>query len=270
MTEYSLSDDLSLALALAAEADLISLERFHAVDLVVTTKPDRTPVTDADQAVERTIRRGIEAARPSDSILGEEYGTQGDSTRQWIIDPIDGTANFLRGVPIWGTLIALAIDGVPVVGVVSSPALGKRWWAAAGHGAFSAVTGAAATGGEQPRPLRVSGVAELADAALSYNSLPGWDEAGRLDDVVALTREVWRSRAIGDMWSYMLLAEGALDIVGEFDLQPYDMAALIPIIEEAGGRFTSVAGDAGPWHGSALATNGILHDAVLASLARGR
>lgn len=262
MIEYSPSDDLSLALALAADADRISIDRFRAVDLVVTTKPDRTPVTDADQAVERIIREGIEAARPDDAILGEEYGTQGESARQWIIDPIDGTANFLRGVPIWGTLIALAIDGVPVVGVVSSPALGRRWWAATGHGAWGQAEG------EEPRALRVSAVAELADASLSYNSLQGWDGAGRLDEVVALSRAVWRSRAIGDMWSYMLLAEGALDIVGEFDLQPYDMAALIPIVQEAGGTFTSVGGEPGPWHGSALATNGLLHEAVLRRLER--
>ncbi|MCU1580450.1 MAG: histidinol phosphatase [Rhodoglobus sp.] len=257
MTVYSLSDDLSLALALAAEADLISLDRFRAADLVVTTKPDRTPVTDADQAVERGIRSGIEAARPHDSILGEEYGTQGKGTRQWIIDPIDGTANFLRGVPIWGTLIALAIDGVPVVGVVSAPALGKTWWAASGHGAWSK------SDEHDTKRIAVSAVRELADASLSYNSLKGWDDEGRLDDVVALSRAVWRSRAIGDMWAYMLLAEGALDIVGEFDLKPYDMAALIPIIEEAGGRFTSIDGRDGPWHGSALATNGLLHDAVI-------
>lgn len=261
MTEYSAADDLALALALAADADHISLDRFHSVDLVVTTKPDRTPVTDADQAVERSIRTGIEAARPGDSILGEEYGTQGSGSRQWIIDPIDGTANFLRGVPIWGTLIALAIDGMPVVGVVSSPALGKRWWAATGHGAWAQDTG------RDPRPIHVSAVADLADASLSYNSLQGWDEEGRLDDVVALSRAVWRSRAIGDMWSYMLLAEGALDIVGEFDLKPYDMAALIPIVEEAGGRFTSVSGIPGPWEGNALATNGLLHDAALRLLA---
>ena len=260
MTDYSPSDDLALALALAADADHISIDRFRAVDLVVTTKPDRTPVTDADQAVERGIRNGIEAARPGDSILGEEYGTEGDSARQWIIDPIDGTANFLRGVPIWGTLIALAVDGVPVVGVVSAPALGKRWWAAIGHGAWMQETGGVT------RPIRVSGVSELADASLSYNSLQGWDGEGRLDDVVRLSRSVWRSRAIGDMWSYMLLAEGALDIVTEFDLQPYDMAALIPIVEEAGGRFTSVAGEPGPWGGSALATNGHLHDAVASIL----
>ena len=260
MTDYTLSDDLSLALALAANADHISIDRFRSLDLVVTTKPDRTPVTDADQKVERSIRSRIEAARPQDSILGEEYGTQGDSSRQWIIDPIDGTANFLRGVPIWGTLIALAIDGVPVVGVVSAPALGKRWWAATGHGAWGQVEG------EEARALQVSGVGEIADASLSYNSLQGWDAEGRVDDVIALSRAVWRSRAIGDMWSYMLLAEGSLDIVGEFDLKPYDMAALIPIIEEAGGRFTSVSGEDGPWHGSALATNGVLHDEVLATL----
>ncbi|MEP6479282.1 MAG: histidinol-phosphatase [Rhodoglobus sp.] len=257
---YSLSDDLSLALALAADADHISLDRFQSLDLVVTTKPDRTPVTDADQAVERSIRSGIEAARPTDSILGEEYGTQGDSNRQWIIDPIDGTANFLRGVPIWGTLIALAIDGVPVVGVVSSPALGKRWWAATGHGAWGQATG------HDAKPLAVSRIAEFADASLSYNSLTGWDKEGYLDRVIALTRRVWRSRAIGDMWSYMLLAEGALDIVGECDLKPYDMAALIPIIEEAGGTFTSVTGEPGPWGGTALATNGVLHEMALDAL----
>lgn len=257
MTEYTLADDLSLALALAGDADLISLDRFTALDLDVTTKPDRTPVTDADKAVERSIRAGITSARPGDSILGEEYGEAGDSPRQWIIDPIDGTSNFLRGVPIWGTLISLAVDGVPHIGVVSSPALGKRWWAATGHGAF-----AQAHDGE-PQQLSVSKVASLDAASISYNSLAGWDGVGRLDAAVALTRATWRSRAIGDMWAYMLLAEGALDVVAEFDLKPYDMAALIPIVLEAGGQFTSVTGEPGPWNGNALATNGILHDEVL-------
>lgn len=257
MTHYSASDDLSLALALASDADLISLDRFTALDLVVTTKPDRTPVTDADKAVEKSIRAGIESARPDDSILGEEFGEAGSSSRQWIIDPIDGTANFLRGVPIWATLISLAIDGVPVVGVVSAPALGKRWWAATGHGAFGASNGA------DPQQLRVSKVAELSDAAISYNNIQGWDGAGRLDQLIALQRGVWRARSIGDAWAYMLLAEGHLDAVGEWDLKPYDMAALVPIVEEAGGRFTSLEGEAGPWHGSALATNGHLHEAVL-------
>jgi histidinol-phosphatase len=263
VTEYSLSDDLSLALTLAADADLITFDRFRALDLVVTTKPDSTPVTDADQATERSIRDGILAARPTDSILGEEYGATGISSRQWIIDPIDGTANFMRGVPIWGTLIALAIDGVPVVGVASSPALGKRWWAAKGHGAW------VATGGGEPTALSVSGIVDLAEASLSYNSLKGWEKAGRLDNLLTLSRTVRRTRAFGDMWSYMLLAEGAIDIVSEFDLQPYDMAALIPIIEEAGGRFTSADGVEGPWGGSALATNAHLHAAALGSLVSG-
>lgn len=261
MTEYTAADDLALALALAGDADLISRDRFQALDLVITTKPDRTPVTDADQAVERSIRTGIEAARPNDSILGEEYGTVGDSNRQWIIDPIDGTANFLRGIPIWGTLIALAIDGVPVVGVVSSPALGKRWWAATGHGAWAMEEGSPA------RQITVSKVASLEDASFSYNNIQGWDGAGRLDPLLALTRRVWRARAIGDMWSYMLLAEGSLDLVGECDLKPYDMAALVPIIEEAGGRFSSIDGERGPWSGTALASNGLVHDDALNALA---
>ena len=262
MTEYSLSDDLSLALALAADADLISLERFTALDLVVTTKPDRTPVTDADQAVERSIRAGIEAARPTDSILGEEYGAQGSGSRQWIIDPIDGTANFLRGVPIWATLIALAVDGVPVVGVVSSPALGKRWWAAAGHGAFGM------THGHDPVALRVSGVSDLADTSISYNNIKGWDAAGKIDELLAIQSAVWKATAIGDAWAYMLVAEGHMEAAGEWDMKPYDIAALMPIVQEAGGRFTSLDGDEGPWSGSALASNGLVHDAVL-SLGRG-
>ena len=262
MTNHTLADDLSLARRLASQADRISMDRFRAVDLVVTTKPDKTPVTDADRAVEASIRSGLAEARPHDSILGEEFGSQGSDSRQWIIDPIDGTANFLRGVPIWGTLISLAVDGVPVVGVVSAPALSKRWWAAIGLGAWGQ------DGGNEPRQLAVSGVTKLADANLSYNSLRGWDEAGHLDDLVALSRLVWRSRAIGDMWAYMLLAEGALDVVGEFDLQPYDMAALIPIVQEAGGRFTSTTGASGPWHGDAIATNGLLHNQVLGLLVR--
>lgn len=259
-----LAADLAFALDLADRADAISFDRFRAVDLNVTTKPDRTPVTDADHAVERAIRDRLSAERPDDGILGEEYGTAAGTGvglhRQWIIDPIDGTANFLRGVPIWGTLIALAVDAVPVLGVVSAPALGQRWWGARGLGAHTAQHGGAT------RRLAVSRVRKLADASLSYNSLPGWDQAGRLEPIIALTRAVWRARAIGDMWSYMLVAEGAIDIAGEFDVQPYDMAALQPIVEEAGGRFTSVDGDAGPWHGSALATNGLLHDEVLRRL----
>jgi histidinol-phosphatase len=270
--------DLSLALELADLADAVSLPRFRAVDLDVQTKPDRTHVTEADLAVERALRDRLAEVRPGDGVLGEEFGTEGDTHRQWILDPIDGTANFLRGVPVWGTLIALAIDGVPVVGVASSPAMGRRWWAATGMGAWTKSSaaelgasdgGADAASGAFPnaRRLRVSGVADLADAAFSFQSLAQWRDARYLDRLLDLAQRVWRDRAYGDLWAYMLLAEGLIDIAGEFDVKPYDLAALVPIVEEAGGRFTSVTGESGPWHGSALATNGLLHDAVLEVLA---
>lgn len=261
MTRHS--DDLALALRLADTADRISSEHFRARDLRIDTKPDRSFVTEADLAVERALRDVIAAERPEDGILGEEYGTEGDSTRQWILDPIDGTANYLRGVPVWGTLIALAVDGAPVVGVVSSPALGRRWWASTGDGAW-----ATDETGAEPRRLQVSGVSELEHASLSFQSIAQWDDAGYLEQLIALTRAVWRDRAYGDMWSYMLLAEGVLDAVGEFDVKTYDLAALIPIVEEAGGLFTSVDGTPGPGNGSALASNGHLHPALLAALAR--
>lgn len=252
-------------------ADSISLERFRATDLLVTMKPDMTEVTDADKAVEAAIRGGLADSRPDDAILGEEFGEvlpaagtgriAGVPHRQWIIDPIDGTSNFVRGIPVWATLISLAIDGVPVVGVVSAPALGRRWWAANGHGAFTSDTDR--HGLYVERPIAVSAVSRIGDASLSYNSLKGWDDEGKLSELVNLSRLVWRTRAYGDMWSYMMVAEGLIDVAGEFDLKPYDMAALVPIVEEAGGRFSSVSGEPGPWHGSALATNRILHDAVL-------
>ncbi|MCD2442572.1 histidinol phosphatase [Agromyces sp. SYSU K20354] len=276
-----LGDDLALALELADLADAVSLSKFRAVDLDIRTKPDRSFVTEADLAVERVIRDRLAAARPADGILGEEFGTAGDSTRQWIIDPIDGTANFLRGVPVWGSLIALAIDGVPVVGVASAPAMARRWWAATGMGAWTTASSAelgesvgSPEGSDVPpaaipgaRRLRVSGVSDLADAALSFQSIAQWRDAGYLDRLLALSEHVWRDRAYGDLWSYMLLAEGLIDITGEFDVKPYDLAALVPIVEEAGGKFTSITGEPGPWHGSALATNGLLHDAVLDLLA---
>lgn len=266
----SLDDDLRLALRLADAADAISRERFGALDLMIDTKPDSTPVTDADRAVEEAIRSLLAAERPDDSIRGEEFGTSGAATRQWILDPIDGTAHFLRGVPIWATLIALAVDRVPVVGVVSAPALGTRWWAAAGSGAWAVDTRSTATGAAPaglPRRLRVSGIDTLAEATFSYNSIQQWDGAGRLPQLLELARTVWRDRAYGDAWPYMLVAEGLLDGAGEFDVKPYDLAALVPIVQEAGGRFTSADGEDGPWHGSAIATNGALHDEILGIVA---
>ncbi|MEO6701095.1 MAG: inositol monophosphatase family protein, partial [Jatrophihabitantaceae bacterium] len=189
--------DLAVAIELAELADQLTVARFRASDLQVSTKPDLTPVTDADQAVERAIRQRLEQLRPADAFRGEEYGSTGSGPRQWVVDPIDGTKNFVRGVPIWASLIALLVDGVATVGVVSAPALGQRWWAAIGHGAF------AAAGVAQPRRLQVSAVAELADASLSYASLAGWADKGRLPAFVELTQRVWRSRGYGDFWSYM-------------------------------------------------------------------
>ncbi len=256
----TLSDDLAVALVLAAEADLIAIDRYRSRDLDVQLKPDRSQVTDADTRVEKVIREHLAQARPDDAILGEEFGTDGSSNRQWIIDPIDGTSNFVRGVPIWGALISLVIDGVPEVGVVSAPALGKRWWAATGHGAWLQEEG------REPRQLHVSGIDDLAEASLSYNSLKHWDQYGRLDQLIALSREVERTRAFGDLWSYMLLAEGAIDIAGEFDVKPWDIAALVPIVREAGGTVTDADGTSALDTLSVIATNGLLHDAVLARL----
>ena len=265
MTEYSLQSDLSFARELADMADAISMDRFRSTDLVVTTKPDMTPVSDADRAVETALRAAIADSRAGDSVRGEEFGTEGDSPRQWIIDPIDGTKNYVRGVPIWATLISLTIDTVPVVGVVSAPALGTRWWGATGQGAFVNEQ-LGSTHSDQARRIHVSRVSELADASISLSGLTRWENAGKLPQLLDLTREVWRTRDYGDMWPYMMVAEGLLEVSGEYDLQVYDMAALIPIVREAGGMFTSVDGEDGPWHGSALATNGLLHDRVIAAL----
>jgi len=275
VTEYSRASDLQLAHELADMADAISMDRFRSVDLVVTVKPDMTPVSDADRAVETALRAAIADSRAGDSVRGEEFGVEqgaaGNSHRQWIIDPIDGTKNYVRGVPIWATLISLAIDGVPVVGVVSAPALGTRWWGATGQGAFVderlGTTQSGSDNVSRARRIHVSRVAELADASISLSGLTRWENAGKLPQFLALTREVWRTRDYGDMWPYMMVAEGLLEVSGEYDLQVYDMAALVPIVQEAGGTFTSVDGEEGPWHGSALATNGLLHDRVIAALA---
>ncbi|MBV9594299.1 MAG: histidinol-phosphatase [Actinobacteria bacterium] len=257
------ADDLALALSLADAADLISTARFGATDLLVESKPDLTPVTDADRAVEESLRARLAHARPSDEVVGEEFGgpAVSDTGRRWVIDPIDGTKNYVRAVPVWATLIAL-MDGPEVtVGVVSAPALGRRWWAARRAGAW------ASTFGGPPRRLRVSGVSRLPDASLAYSSLGGWGEIGRREAFLGLLDRVWRSRAYGDFWSYMLVAEGAVDLAAEPDLSLWDMAALVPIVTEAGGRFTSLSGRPGPHESSAAASNGLLHEALLSALA---
>ncbi|MFT4288228.1 inositol monophosphatase family protein [Nocardioides sp.] len=254
------TDDLRLAHLLADDADSISSDRFKALDLHVMAKPDLTPVSDADRAVEESIRRTLSRTRSRDAITGEETGSTGSSSRRWIVDPIDGTKNYVRGVPVWATLIALAVEDEVVMSVVSAPQLGRRWWAAQGQGAWTGRSLMKATRCE------VSDVRRLEDASLAYSSLGGWEERGRLEDVLALMRRVWRTRGYGDFWSYMLLAEGAVDIAAEPELEVYDMAALVPIVTEAGGTFTSLAGEPGPWGGNALATNTHLHDAVLSFL----
>jgi histidinol-phosphatase len=254
-------DDLALALALADRADTLTRERFLALDLRVETKPDLSPVTDADKAVESIVREGLGRERPGDSIKGEEFGGEITFTgRQWVIDPIDATKNFVRGVPVWATLIALLEDGVPTVGVVSAPALQRRWWAARGQGAFASVSGA------EPRRLSVSAIGDLGSASLSFSSLSGWAERGLLDRFVELTDAVWRVRGYGDYLSYCLLAEGAVDIALEPEVSVWDLAPLDILVREAGGQFTALDGADGPHGGSALATNGLLHQEVLSRL----
>ncbi len=257
----SRTEDLALAHELADAADAVTLQRFRATDLRVESKPDLTPVTDADTAVEEQLRRRLGAARPHDAVLGEEQGLTGAGQRQWVVDPIDGTKNYVRGVPVWATLVALQVDGRVDVGVVSAPALGRRWWAARGQGAYA---GSTLAGGV---PLRVSAVANLADASLSFSSLSGWQAQGRLPGLLALTGKAWRTRAYGDFWSHMLVAEGAVDASFEPEVSLWDLAALQVVVEEAGGRFTDLAGEARPDGGSAVCSNGLLHDEVLAGLA---
>ncbi len=254
------TDDLRLAHVLADDADSLSTSRFQALDLKVDTKPDLTPVTDADKAVEEGIRRTLSRARPRDAVLGEETGSSGASQRRWIVDPIDGTKNYVRGVPVWATLISLMVEDEVVVGVVSAPALGRRWWAMKDGGAHTGKSFFKNT------PCRVSDVSRLDDASFSYSSHGAWEEKGRLDDFLALSRRCWRTRAYGDFWSYMLVAEGAVDVAAEPELMIYDMAALDVIVREAGGRFSALDGRDGPTGGNAIATNGILHDTVLGFL----
>lgn len=250
-----LAADLAFAMTLADAADALTLARFRAADLVVDAKPDLTPVSDADLAVETALRALIADARPGDAVVGEEHGSTGQGPREWVIDPIDGTKNFVRGVPVWATLIALRIDDRVDVGVVSAPALGRRWWAARGLGAFA-----------DGSPITVSRVGALADASLSYSSLSGWEQQGRLDGLLDLTRRCWRTRAYGDFWSHMLVAEGAVDASCEPEVSLWDLAALQVIVEEAGGRFTDLSGQARPDLGSCVCSNGLLHEEVLRAL----
>jgi histidinol-phosphatase len=250
-------DDLRLAHVLADAVERITMARFRAEDLVVQSKPDLTLVSDADRSAEELVRSQLKRTRPRDAVEGEEFETTGHGPRRWVIDPIDGTHNFVRGVPAWATLISLVDNEMPVLGLVAAPALGRRWWAANGSGAWSGRSLTAA------KRIHVSRVSEVGDASLSYSSIHSWRKVDRQAEFLDLAGDCWRSRAFGDFWSYMLVAEGAVDIAAEPELAVHDMAALVPIVVEAGGRFTSLAGKDGPWGGNAVATNGLLHDQVL-------
>jgi histidinol-phosphatase len=255
------SDDLALALELAGLADEITLARFRAEDLVVETKPDQTPVTEADRNVEHLVRDRLAEARPGDAIVGEEMGGSGDGSRRWIIDPIDGTKNYVRGIPVWATLLALEVGGRIEVGVVSAPALYRRWWASRGEGAFI-------YDGRTTRRLRVSGVSELADAQLCFGGLEDWEEVGRLDDLIELGHRCWRTRGFGDILNYMFVAEGSVEIGLDPEAKLWDLAAPMIIVEEAGGRFTDLGGVPRADGGDGVATNGRVHDAALAIIGR--
>jgi histidinol-phosphatase len=253
-------DDLRLAHVLADAADSVTLDRFRARDLQVESKPDLTPVSDADRRTEEVLRSTLSRARPRDAVHGEELPDTGSGARRWVIDPIDGTKNYVRGVPVWATLIGLMDGDEVVAGVVSAPALGRRWWAARGSGAWTGKSLASAS------RCTVSQVSSLADASLSYSSLGGWREQGRARGFLRLYDAVWRQRAFGDFWSYMLVAEGAVDIAAEPEVSLHDLAALVVVVEEAGGRFSALDGQPGPGGGSAVGTNGLLHEEVLGYL----
>jgi len=268
-----LEDDLAFAHALADLADAISLDRYQAQDLVVTTKPDSTPVTDADRAVETAIREAISTHRSDDGLVGEEFGSdKGASTRYWVIDPIDGTKNFMRGVPIWATLIALVeIDSSGneevIVGVVSAPALSRRWSAARGFGAYvrfnsqDVLSDDLESNEVNEKRIKVSKVSSLSDASISYSDFVGW--GSKLEPFQKMLNSAWRTRAIGDFWSHMLVAEGSIDVALEPSLALWDMAALEIIVREAGGAFTDLSGHNGPFGSSAVTSNGLLHNEVI-------
>ncbi|HEV2377374.1 MAG TPA: histidinol-phosphatase [Streptosporangiaceae bacterium] len=256
-------DDLRFAHVLADSADDMTTRRFRALDLHVEAKPDLTPVTDADRAAEESLRNILGRSRPRDSVLGEEFGRRNAGPRCWVIDPIDGTKNFVRGVPVWATLIGLMEADQVVVGVVSAPALGRRWWAGRGSGAW---TGRSLT---KATRCQVSSVTKLADASFSYSSLSGWEEKGMLAGFLGLGRSVWRTRAYGDFWSHMLVAEGAVDVSAEPAVSLWDLAALQVIVEEAGGMFTDLSGRPTPDGGSVVASNGLLHEEALSVLSSG-
>jgi histidinol-phosphatase len=262
-SETELDHWLGFALELSDLADRMALTAFRR-DMVLTTKPDRSYVTETDTAIERELRRRISEEFPGHGVLGEEYGSHdpGASVR-WYVDPIDGTHNFMRGLPLFGTLIGIERDGELQVGTVSAPALGCRWYARRGGGAWAFDTNRP---GADPRPIRVSAVGAVAEMSLLYGSTRDVAGSGRAPGFGALVGDVWRDRGIGDFWGYTLVAEGAAEAMIEADLNPWDMAGPFVVVEEAGGRMTSLAGNRTIHERSALGSNGILHEELLARL----
>ena len=255
-----MDDDLSFALELADLADSISLARFGAADLRVETKPDLTPVSEADRAVEEALRSAIAEARPGEDVLGEELGGgEAEAGALWVIDPIDGTRNYVRGIPIWATLIALERDGELAVSVASAPALGHRWWASRGGGAFA--DGSA---------IRVSGIRRIEDATFCYTSARSFARLGLGEAFLELAARAWVERGFGDFWMHMLVAAGAADVAVDAALQRWDVAAVQLIVEEAGGRFSALDGSPHTPGAPALSTNGALHDVIVRTFASGR
>jgi histidinol-phosphatase len=248
-------DDLAFALELADAADAVTLPRFRAADLRVDTKPDTSVVSDADHAAEQRIRDLVRERRPGEGVLGEEGGNDGGDVL-WVVDPIDGTQNFVRGVPVWGTLIALAREGEPVVSVVSAPALHRRWWASRGGGAFA-----------DGETIRVSAIVRLEDASVSVTSPASMSEAGFERQYLALSGRAWSSRGLSDFWQHCLVAEGAVDVALEPRLNTWDYVPVQLIVEEAGGRCTDFHGRPPQHRASFVSTNARLHDAVLEALA---
>jgi len=241
--------DLTFAFTLADAADAITTARFRATDLRVETKPDLSPVSEADRAAEEAVRALVAASGRGEGVLGEEFGDDGGDAK-WIVDPIDGTTNYVRGVPVWATLLALEREGVACASVVSAPALGHRWWAVRGEGAFA-----------DGSPCRVSAVSRLEDASVSSTSarrMPaGWS---------AIVERAWANRGLGDFWQHCLVAEGALDVACDRVMQVWDYAPVQLVVEEAGGRCTTFAGGVPHEGGSFVATNGLLHEDVVSVL----
>jgi histidinol-phosphatase len=265
--EVHLESWLALALRCADAADAIALQHFRR-DLIIEAKPDRTFVTQADQAIERTIRRLIADDHPDHGLVGEEYGTEeGSGSVRWYIDPIDGTHNFMRGVPLFGTLLAVEDDGEIVVGVMSAPAIGERWYARRGGGTWA--LGSIGPGAGVPRRIGVSRVGTLADSQILYSSPLVIAASGEAPGFEALVQAAWRDRGFGDFWGYALVAEGAAEAMIEVGPHSWDLAAPSIVVEEAGGRMTDIRGARTIHGGTALATNGLLHEEIRDRLARG-